>query len=91
MKSNQPIALLVGILFITTAMTGFLALQYRSAASKHQDMLPRIVAGQKMESLISAVAADSLEYSKRNPQIDPILKVYLGVGAPAAPARPATR
>jgi hypothetical protein len=92
MKNNQLIAMLVGILFITTGITGFLLLRYNLAHRKLQEIEARL---NNTKAFVQALSADAIEYSKKNPAIDPLLKSFnLTPAAPVASApggRPATR
>jgi hypothetical protein len=92
MKSNQLIAMLVGILFITTVVAGFLVFQYHSAHGKFQQIQ---VEFNNTRALIQNISADAVEYSKKNPAIDPLLKSFNlmpGNPAPSAPiGKPATK
>jgi len=92
MKSNQLIALLVGILCITTGVTAFLVFQYHSAHNKFQELQAGF---NNTRAIVQAISADALEYSKKNPAIDPLLKSFNlmpGNPAPSAPGgKPATR
>jgi len=87
--------MLVGILFITTALSAWLAFRYNSAFHKRQQLAPQVASAHYAEGLISALAGDAVEYSKKNPAIDPILKAFnvTPAGNPAAApgGRPATR
>ncbi len=92
MKNNQLISMLVGILFITTGMAGFLVFQYHSAHTKFQEIQAEF---NNTRALVQAISADAVEYSKKNPAIDPLLKTFNlmpGNPAPAAPSgKPATK
>lgn len=94
MKNNQIIAMLVGILVITTGLCGWHAYRYVSAFHQRQQLAPTLASVHYTEGLISALANDTVEYSKKNPAIDPILKSYnlMPNGTPPpANSRPATR
>jgi hypothetical protein len=93
MKNNQTIAMLVGILFITTATSAWLSLRYTSRLGAKQRLEAQMLAIQNGEGAINALANDVVEYSKKNPQINPILKEFgllPGSSQPAA-TKPATR
>ncbi len=95
MKNNQLIAMLVGILFITTAAAAWLAFKYTSTVRARRQIAPELVFVHNEEGVINALAADVIEYSKRNPAINPVLKEFnlpSGGSAPAAAGpKPATR
>lgn len=94
MKNNQLTAMLVGILFITTGASAWLALRYTSAFHKRQQLAPTLASIHYTEGMISALANDTIEYSKKNPAIDPILKSFNLMPSgnpPPANGRPATR
>lgn len=95
MKNNQLIGILLGILFITTGVAGWLCMKYTSTVRARRQIAPQLVFVHNEESVINALAADAVEYSKRNPAIDPILKAFNlapGGNAPAAAGtKPGTR
>ncbi len=92
MKNNQIISVLVGILFITTGATCFLLVRYHSAHRKFQELQAEL---NTTRAFVQAISTDAVEYSKKNPAIDPILKTFnLMPATPAAsvPAgKPTTR
>ncbi len=61
------------------------ALQWNTA--KLQEVLSQ---AQRNRSIVQAMAAEAVEYSRQNPAIEPILKQF-NSGALPAPAQPSTR
>jgi hypothetical protein len=74
MKNNQLTLILVILFFLTTLATGLLVVRYNSSVHKLQDAKLRannaVVLGRVFNQLIT----ESVEYSKKNPAIDPILQ-----------------
>jgi hypothetical protein len=96
MKNNQLIGMLLAILFITTGVAGWLCIKYTSTVRARRQIAPELAFIHNEEGVINALAADAVEYSKKNPGISPILKAFNllppGGTAPApAGTKPATR
>lgn len=95
MKSNQPIAMLVGILLIATAVFVWNVMRYTSTLRDKQRIETQLGALQTEQAALNAVATEAVEYSKKNPAIIPVLKEFnlpVGNNAPAATGtKPSTR
>lgn len=97
MKNNQLIGILVAILFVTTGVAGFLLMRYTSTVRARRQIAPQLVFAHNEEGVFNALAADAVEYGKRNHDIDPILRVFIvnfppGANTPApAGKKPGTR
>lgn len=95
MKNNQLIAMLVAILFITTAAAAFNVMRYTSRLRSVQRLQTQMMGIQSGEAAMKALANDVVEYSKNhpNPQINQIVKDFGLVPNSSQPAatKPATR
>jgi len=87
MKQNQLTAALVVLLLLCTLGTVWLTYSYNISLHKLHQLEPKVASLTPARSLIQSVINDTLEYSKRNPAIDPLLQsLKLKEGAPAMPA-----
>lgn len=87
MKSNSVVSLLMAILFINVAVTAYLAYDLVQT-TRIQERLARQRAQVQQEwELFQRLVNDTLEYSKRNPAIDPVLQ-SLGLKTNAPSFRP---
>jgi len=74
MRKNSFTALLVGLLFVSAAAATVQVLRLSLATRDLRRMHPRIVEINAHWNLAQALLNDTLEYSKRNPAIDPLLQ-----------------
>jgi len=74
MRKNSFTALLVGLLFVSAAAATVQVLRLSLATRDLRRMHPRIVEINAHWNLTQALLNDTLEYSKRNPAIDPLLQ-----------------
>jgi hypothetical protein len=76
MKRNPLGTLLLVLFFICVCATAFLAYYLIQSTRKLQSLQPQVaeINGRGGVGLVQALAADSLNYSKRNPSIDPLLQ-----------------
>ncbi len=96
MKNSSIAAIFVAILLLSVSVTALLAYRYIHNTSYLQVLQDQVLQVGSNRSRASALAADAVEYSKRNPAIDPILfatgiKVPAGNPAATAPARQPSR
>jgi hypothetical protein len=98
MRNNQIAVVLAGLLLLSTLLTAWLTLYYTRSVQKAQKLQPRAVAVGTSRNLIQALITDTMEYSKKNHEIDPILQqVGLKPGgkvaapAPASASKPPTK
>ena len=74
MKANSVMALLVGFLFISAVVAVVQVLRLSFATRDLRRLQPRIVEINANLNVAQALLNDTLEYSKRNPAIDPLLQ-----------------
>jgi hypothetical protein len=82
---NQLPFILTGLLFICAIVAAVGASSYFIASSELRGLQTEAARMDSGRNLARALAAEAVEYSKRNPAIDPILQ---SVGAKPAPASP---
>lgn len=95
-KSPLPTVLLVVLL--ASALTSlFLCWSYISKTRELRRLQGQAAQANNNLGIINALATDALEYSKKNPAIDPILESAgvkpprTGTAPAASPAKPATK
>jgi hypothetical protein len=93
MRSNQFAVVLAGLLAISTLVTAWLTLYYFRSVRKIAASQPQVIEVSKSRDLINHLIADTMEYSKQNKEIDPLLQ---GMGLKASskvstPAQPPNR
>lgn len=90
-KDNAATAALVGVLAACALGTLLMSYRYVSALSEVQRLQPQMALANRNANLVQALMADVLDYSRRNPALDPVLQ-KLGVKAkPDATNVPAAR
>jgi hypothetical protein len=95
MRNNQFAVVLAGLLLFSTLITAFLIARYSFSIRKLQAYGPQAVEVNSSRSLVQSLINDTIEYSKRNPDVIPLLQqVGLPVGkgpAPAATSAPSSK
>jgi hypothetical protein len=89
MKSNSLITVLLGGLILVAVCAAYFLLSYNFAYRELRRLQPRVVAATNTRAVMQALAADLLEYSKRNQDIDPLL-LTVGIKGGTTNALPAT-
>lgn len=74
MKANSVLALLVGVLLVSAAVAAVQVLRLSFATRDLRRLQPRMVEINAHLNVAQALLNDTLEYSKRNPAIDPLLQ-----------------
>lgn len=74
MKDNPLGSLLVGLVCISVVATAFMAFTYVRTMRKVQQLQVHSAVINRNRALIQSMANDAVEYSRRNPAIDPILQ-----------------
>ena len=74
MKNRSFTELLVGLLFLSAAAVAVQVLRLSFATRDLRRLQPRIIEINANLNLAQALLNDTLEYSKRNPAIDPLLQ-----------------
>ncbi len=93
MKNNPLITILLGVLTVSALLSVGLCWRYISNARELRMLQGQATLINNNRALINALAADVLEYSKKNTAINPILEsVHLKPTASALPTnKPASR
>src|ERR1044071_6284629 len=97
MKSNALASLLTGAVMVCALTVAFLSIRYFFTLRELQKLQAQYVFMNNTRNAAQALAADAMEYSKRNPAIDPILIQYeikpraTNAAPPAATAPPGAR
>jgi hypothetical protein len=88
MKNNQLIAILVGLLFLSTLCGGAIVFQYNLEYRKGQRLETEIKQITEIEKVVTMLSADTVEYSKatKNPDMARLLQT---LEAPKTVAKPA--
>jgi len=82
---NQAALVLTGMLFICAILSAIGAISYYAASNELRSLQVQAARMDGRRNLARALAAEAMEYSKRNPAIDPVLQ---SVGLKPAPASP---
>jgi len=88
MRKDWFASVLVAVLFIGAAAAVVASFQVGFSTRPLRRLQPQAVAFQARLNIAQALLNDTLEYSKRNPAIDPLLQ-SLNLKTNAAPAGPA--
>ena len=94
MKKNPLTAILVAVLVVSALASVVLCWAYISNTRQLRQLTSQVNAVQANQRFVSALANDALEYSKKNPAIDPVLEAVgmKPLKAPTASAvKPATK
>jgi len=75
MKTNPLVSVLLGVLIVGAFVTFGLAIGYERHFRQLRVLQAQMLQVQNLRAVvIPALAADAVEYAKRNPAIDPILQ-----------------
>ena len=74
MRNNSFAALLVGLLFVSAAAAAVQVLRLSFATRDLRRIQPKLIENSGHLNLTQALINDTLEYSKHNPAIDPLLQ-----------------
>jgi hypothetical protein len=92
---NSPLAtILLGVLTLSALASVVLCWLYISNTRELRSLQGQANIINNNRTVMTALANDTMEYSKKNPAIDPILEsvgLKPGKAAPAAAAKPATK
>jgi hypothetical protein len=89
MRKNRFTAMLVGLLFASALAAAVQVVRVSFATRDLRRIQPRIMEINAHWNLLQALLNDTLEYSKRNPAIDPLLQsMNLKTNSAAGPANP---
>lgn len=89
MKSNPVTSLLMAVLFVNAVFTALMTFNYvRSMRAMQTLQVQRGVMTREL-NIFNALVNDTLEYSKRNPAVEPVLQsLGLKPNQKTAPAQP---
>ncbi len=76
MKSNALASLLTGAIIVCALISGWVFLRYFLAVKELQKLQGQYVFMNNTRNAAQSLANEAVEYSKRNPSIDPILYQY---------------
>jgi hypothetical protein len=94
MKNNGMTTILLGILTLSALASVVLCWLYISNTRELRTLQGQANIINNNRTVINALASDTMEYSKKNPAIDPILEsvgLKPGKAAPSATNKPATK
>ena len=86
MKNNQLTFILVGVFFLTTLLTFWLGQKYNTSLHKLQDVATTLARMQNTKLFMDQLGAETIEFGKKNPSINPIIEA--ATNAAAATAKP---
>ena len=91
MKSNGTTTILNWALTVAVAATAIFSVQYYFKTREVRNLQTQTVAYQNKQVILNNLAAECVEYGKRNPAIDPILEAnnLKAKSASAVPKSPA--
>ncbi len=89
MKSNPITSLLLAVLFVNAAFTALMTYNYVQSIRTLQTLQVQRAAMNRELNVFNSLVNDTLEYSKRNPAVEPVLQsIGLKPTHTAAPAQP---
>lgn len=88
-KSNPLAVVLVSALFLSALASSWFSLWWFLGAREMQAIEFQNQSLVRVSSAMQAIANDAVEYSRRNPAIDPVLVQFELKPRPAAPVQPA--
>ena len=91
MKNNQVTFMLVGVVFLMTVFTVTLVTKYIKAYNQSQELQARIARINYTQQFLQALVYETGEYSKKNPDMKPIVQFATNAPAKPAAAAPAVR
>lgn len=96
MKSNSLAVALVGMLLVVAALTAWFAVTFNLSYLQLRQLQGKAATYNSNRAFVQTLAGDLVEYSKRNPAIDPILqsvglKPANGTNTPSSSPKPVTR
>ena len=89
MKTNPLGPFLVGVFVACALVIGWLSAKYYFSVKEFTKLSMRATAMSNTRNAVQALANEALDYSRRNPAIDPILEKF-EIKARATNATPAT-
>lgn len=83
---NLLLSILTGLLFVSAVLSAISAVLYVRGSGELRGLQGQAASIENNRAVARALAAESLEYSKRNPSIDPLLQTF-GLKAPLSSPR----
>jgi hypothetical protein len=90
MKSNSTASILVGILAISALASVVLCIMWVSNVRQFRGLQQQVARVNQNRVVATQLAAELVEYSKRNPAIDPLLVTFRIKENPSIPGAGAT-
>ena len=94
MKNNPLTTVLLGVLTVSALLSVGFCWRYVSNARELRSLQTQANLINNNRTMINSLANDTVEYSKKNPAIDPILEsvnLKPGKSAPTTTSKPATK
>jgi hypothetical protein len=89
MKSNPLTSLLLAVLFVNAAFTALMTYNYVQSIRTLQTLQVQRTAMNRELNVFNSLVNDTLEYSKRNPAVEPVLQsIGMKTTRAAAPTQP---
>jgi hypothetical protein len=86
MKNNQFTFILVGVFFLTTLATAVLSCKFVNSVRNLQAMQVKLGTVNFTKGFLNQLAADTAEYSKKDPGINAVIQPFSAAAAAANPA-----
>jgi len=90
MKRNLACVVLIALLFVSASATVLLSVKFFFGVKELQAMQMDVVRASGTLNVVQALANESVEYSRRNPAIDPLLYQFDVKPRGSATNQPAT-
>jgi hypothetical protein len=76
MKINLLTAVLVGVLLVCSLLATWISVRYFFSVKELQQLQGEMLRVNQTVAAVQSLAAQAVDYSKRNPAIDPILQSF---------------
>ncbi len=86
MKNNLLPLSLTGVFFLVTVACGVLLCYYNGSMRELQDTQARNNILNYRRTVLNSLLNETVEYSKKNPGIEPVLQPFIGAGKTTMPA-----
>ena len=86
MKNNVLPLCLTGVFFVATVASGGLLWKYNGSMHELQDTQVRNNLLNYRRTVLNSLVNETVEYSKKNPAIEPVLQPFIGAGKTTMPA-----
>ncbi len=82
---NLLLTILTGLLFLSAVLSAICAIIYVRGSGELRGLQGQAASIDNNRAVTRALAGEAMEYSKRNPSIDPVLQTFGLKSAPASP------